>query len=90
MELPYDQDPSDIVWRAEAIAKLIGRRTRDVYHLLETGRLKGARKVGGRWCITRSALFANFEPPPIPVGLRDLAKHLTQDERRAFFGEVAL
>ena len=62
MAMPSDFD-TEIIWGAAAIGRLIGRSTRDTFHLLKTGQLKGARKVGGRWCITRRALFENFQPP---------------------------
>ena len=51
----------EIIWGAPAIAKAIGRDLRGVYHMLENGLLPGARKVGGRWCVTRRSLHALFE-----------------------------
>jgi excisionase family DNA binding protein len=51
----------DVIWGAQAIAKAIGRTPRSVYHLLESGALP-ARRVGGRWCISRAALARMFEP----------------------------
>lgn len=50
----------DLVWGAKAIAKLIGRTERVVFHMLENGHLPGARQIGGRWVIERSKLVAVF------------------------------
>lgn len=52
----------DLVWGAEQIATAIGRSRRQAFHLLESGELP-ARKVGGRWVISRRALLAHFEAP---------------------------
>ncbi len=50
----------DLVWEVKPIAKVIGRTPRATYHLLENGRLP-AKKVGNRWCSSRSALRKFFE-----------------------------
>lgn len=50
----------DLLWGAEEIGREIRRSTRQVNHMLATESLPGARKVGGRWCITRAALHALF------------------------------
>ncbi len=58
------QDVSmNVIWAAEGIAKAIGRTPRQVTHMLGLGALPGARKIGGRWCITREALQALFGSP---------------------------
>lgn len=49
-----------IVWGAEDIAKAIGVNRRRAFYLLENGDLP-ARKVGGRWCVTRDQLQRFFE-----------------------------
>lgn len=55
----------DLVWGAEAIAKIIGRSQRATFHMLESGELP-AKKVGGRggrggrWVVERSRLIAFF------------------------------
>ncbi|MCL6707446.1 helix-turn-helix domain-containing protein [Pseudomonas sp. R2.Fl] len=49
----------DLIWGAEAIAKLIGRSERMTFHLLSSGELP-AKKVGGRWVAERSKLMAFF------------------------------
>ena len=53
--------PLDIVWGAPAIATAIGLGVRETYHLLENDHLAGARKVGGRWCISRRKLAELFD-----------------------------
>ncbi|RVM15112.1 DNA-binding protein [Sinorhizobium meliloti] len=49
----------DLVWGAEAIAKVIGRSTRATFHMLDNGELP-AKKVGGRWVAERGKLIAFF------------------------------
>lgn len=52
----------DLVWEVSRIASVIGRTERQTFRLLETGQLP-ARKVGGRWCASRSKLVAFFMEP---------------------------
>ncbi len=52
--------PLDLVWGAAAIAKVIGRTTRQTYHMLEDGQIPPARKIGRRWVVSRSALSKFF------------------------------
>jgi hypothetical protein len=56
-----DQDSlnGDLLWGVQSIANEIDRTERQTFHLLETGRLP-ARKVGGRWCSTRTRLRKFF------------------------------
>lgn len=49
----------ELIWGVNAIAKLIGRTDRQVFHMLTNGQLP-ARKVGGRWVAERSKLIAFF------------------------------
>lgn len=49
----------ELVWGAEAIAKLIGRTRRVTFHLLTTGAIP-AKKVGDRWVAERSKLISFF------------------------------
>lgn len=50
----------DVLWGVGEIATEIRRSTRQTHYLLSTGALVGAKKIGGRWCITRTALRALF------------------------------
>lgn len=50
----------EFLWGAAEIGRAIGRKPRQVNHLLETGALKSARKVGGRWVVARSALIRDI------------------------------
>lgn len=54
-------EPKDLglLWGAAAIAAALGRTRRQTFHLLETGAIP-ARRVGGRWCASRTALEAHF------------------------------
>jgi hypothetical protein len=49
------------IWGAKDIAREIGRTERQAFHLLESGQLLGARKIGGKWVITRAMLRLIFE-----------------------------
>ncbi len=49
----------DLIWGVEAIAKVIGRTTRQTFHMLKTGTLPG-KKVGERWVVQRSRLYEFF------------------------------
>ena len=57
-----DNNQLDLIWTAQGIAAAIGIPLRATYHLLETESLPGAKRVGGKWCISRRALMAIFEP----------------------------
>jgi hypothetical protein len=52
--------PGDFVWGAPAIAAVIGRSPRQTFHILSGGQIKCARKVGGRWVVSRAALLREF------------------------------
>lgn len=54
----------EIIWGVDAIAAALGRTTRQTYHLLESGHLAAAKKIGGKWCVTRRSLVALFEHAP--------------------------
>lgn len=49
----------DLIWGAEEIGKVIGRTTRSTFDMLEKGELP-AKKVNGRWVISRTKLAAFF------------------------------
>jgi hypothetical protein len=51
-----------VIWGAEAIGAAIGCNARRAHYLLDTGQLPGAKKIGGRWCISRRRLKQIFEP----------------------------
>jgi hypothetical protein len=51
---------SDLLWGTEGIAAEVGLPERVAYHLLRTGVLPG-RKIGGKWCSSRSALRDCFK-----------------------------
>lgn len=53
--------PLPIIWGARAIARFLGRTERATFHALERGTLPGARKVGGRWCLSVDHLRQHFD-----------------------------
>jgi hypothetical protein len=65
MALQQEQGPTseaashDLVWGVVAIAQEINRNSRQTYHLLESRRLP-AKKVGNRWCSSKTALRRFF------------------------------
>ena len=48
---------SAFCWGAEAIGAVIGRNPRQTHHLLTRGEIKSAKKVGGRWVVSRAVLL---------------------------------
>lgn len=52
-----DRSEADVVWGAEQIARLLGLSKRQIYHLVDTGRLP-IGKLGGRLFAKRSTLSA--------------------------------
>jgi hypothetical protein len=48
---------SPFAWGADEIGAVIGRDVRQTFHLLNTGQLKSAKKIGGRWVANREALI---------------------------------
>ena len=55
------QSNLDIIWGVKAISVAINRTDRVTYRLLETGEIPPAKKVGGRWCVSRRKLVEHFE-----------------------------
>jgi hypothetical protein len=51
---------TEIIWGAAAIAKTIGRTEKATFAMLESGKLPGAKKIGGRWCFNPEVFFAIF------------------------------
>ena len=49
-----------IVWGVPAIAREIGATERKTYHLVETNRLPGAKKIAGRWAFRPDIFHAAF------------------------------
>jgi hypothetical protein len=47
----------DFLWGAEEIGRAIGRNGRQTHHLLTRGEIKSAKKLGGRWVVSRAALL---------------------------------
>ncbi|WP_338722389.1 DNA-binding protein [Devosia sp. XK-2] len=60
MQPDQQAQPLDVLWGAQAIAEVINRTERQTKHMLSKGELPG-KKVGGRWCASRSRLKAYFE-----------------------------
>jgi hypothetical protein len=56
----FQTPESLVIWGAEPIGEIIGRNPRQAHHLLTSGQIKSARKVGGRWCASIAALRAEF------------------------------
>jgi hypothetical protein len=56
-----DAQHEKVVWGATAIAEIIGRSEKSVFHMLTARKLPGARQVGGRWCFSPRVFFATFE-----------------------------
>jgi hypothetical protein len=50
----------DLIWGAAAIAAALNRTQRQCFHMLESGELP-AKKIGGRWVVSRKALREHFE-----------------------------
>jgi excisionase family DNA binding protein len=55
-----DDDDIELLWGCGPIADYTKLKRRQVYHLLETGRLP-AKKVGSKWVTTRKALREFFK-----------------------------
>ncbi len=51
----------DLIVGAAKIAEFRGESERRTYHLLESGQLPGAFKMGGRWNLLKSTHMARLE-----------------------------
>jgi hypothetical protein len=51
---------SPVCWGAGQIGQAIGLTERQAFHLLKLGRIVCAKKVGGKWVASRSALRREF------------------------------
>ena len=49
-----------IAWGVDEIARVANRTPRQMFHLLATGQIRSARKIGGRWCANREKLLAEL------------------------------
>lgn len=49
----------DLIWGAEDIGKAIGRSTRATFDMLDKGEIP-AKKVNGRWVVSRQKLINFF------------------------------
>jgi hypothetical protein len=48
------------VWGAAEIGRIINRNPRQTHHLLTKGHIKAAKRIGGRWCASPTALLKEF------------------------------
>lgn len=55
-----DPQPTDFLWGADKIGRVIGLNPRQAHHLLTNGEIASARKVRGRWVANRTALICEF------------------------------
>jgi hypothetical protein len=51
----------DLLWGVRLIAKTVGRTERAMFYILENNQIPAAKKVGGRWVVSRAALCKFFE-----------------------------
>jgi hypothetical protein len=56
---------ADLVWGASAIAPHLGRTVKGAFGALESGKVPGAQKIAGRWCLNLRVFLAAFEPSAI-------------------------
>jgi hypothetical protein len=50
----------ELIWGAREIGLLINRNPRVTFGLLETNQIPGAKKIGGRWCVSLHKLRETF------------------------------
>jgi hypothetical protein len=53
-------ESSDLLWGAGEIAAVLNRSERATWHMLSKGEIACARKKGGKWVASRSALLREF------------------------------
>ena len=63
------ETPSGFLWGADEIGRAIGRNVRQAFHLLNRGGIKSAKKVGGRWVVSRAAQLREIGRVIRDVGL---------------------
>jgi len=52
---------TQVIWGAKNIAPFLGRSEKGAFQILESGKIPGARKVGGRWALDLRVFRASFE-----------------------------
>jgi hypothetical protein len=52
---------TDVIWGAKAIASYFRRTEKATYAALESGKVPGARKIGGKWALNPRVFHAAFE-----------------------------
>jgi hypothetical protein len=65
MPVQSQSTTADLVWGAEAIAPHIGRSVKGAFGALESGKVPGAKKIAGRWCLNLRVFLAAFEASAI-------------------------
>jgi hypothetical protein len=64
MSEAIENEPSsqvlDLLWGVREIAKTIGRSERATFYVLETSKIPPARRIGGRWWSSHTALRRFF------------------------------
>jgi hypothetical protein len=55
-----ESKPGDFAWGAAKIGRVVNRTPRQTHHLLTRGEIKSAKKIGGRWVASVSALLREF------------------------------
>jgi hypothetical protein len=65
-----------LAWGARNIGKEINRTERQAHHLLETGQIKAARKVGALWCAPLSGLDEQFYDDDKPAAAEAPTPHM--------------
>ena len=58
--------PKRFIYSTREIAEFLGRSERSCYHILENGKVPGAKKVGGTWMLD-TAVFAESFRADTPV-----------------------
>jgi hypothetical protein len=56
----FREESCDFVWGAEAIGTVIGIDRPQAHYMLRKGQIKSAKKFGGKWVCSRSALLREF------------------------------
>jgi len=68
-EIEMASDEIKAIWGAKEIAKTIGRPVRATFRLLESGKIP-AKKIGGRWAVTKETLDRFFAEVSMEIPAR--------------------